>query len=240
MERGKKILAILTGLALMFVSMYFSNLGFGFGMDDKNLGTIGVVLAIAITVIELVFNGQLQYNKQNFTIYAIGLFAYLYGISTNVMGFWSAQHVVINSLSDIGTMRAIFGLLLGLFLEIAPEPLIVYGLIGISDTEGDMIGALLNTFGRTPTHSQSQQNYRPQQSTYQNIPQQQQNNKGQKNGRQQPPRPDQLRPSQIFNGQQRLTQRINEFENEERNMTKEDYVQRAREAQNFLNSNKRR
>jgi hypothetical protein len=58
-----------------------------------------------------------------------------------------AQAITFSGIGDV-SFSGWFGVALGLFLEIGPEPLIVFGLIGISDTEGDMIGAMLNTFGR--------------------------------------------------------------------------------------------
>jgi hypothetical protein len=87
---------------------------------------------------------------------------------------------------------------------------------------------------------QYNQNQQRQGNNNKNYNQSNNNGRNQMNN-QKLPRPDRLRPSQIFNSQQqRPTKRMNEFENEERNMTEEDYIRRAREAKDFLNKNKRR
>lgn len=144
-QKIKQILALGAGLGLMWVSAKFSVSGFGFQIP--NMDGIGLLMAIAIIVIELVFNGQLAYKKSNITIYVIGLAAYAYGIFSNISGIWVAQALNFTSFDQI-TFGGWFGVALGLFLEIAPEPMIVFGLIGISDTEGDMINAVMSVLGR--------------------------------------------------------------------------------------------
>lgn len=154
-QKMKKILALIVGLALMFVSVTFSISGFNFEVQSDPAGVTALAMAIGVIAIELVFNGQLSYNQVNITLYVLGILAYAYGVISNVIGFWAYQGIGITTISDILRVDAIFGLIAGIFLEIAPEPLIIYGLIGISNKEGDLIGALFNTFGRTKTsHSQ--------------------------------------------------------------------------------------
>jgi len=130
-----RVLSVVVAATLWLISITFSVDGFNFQVAD--MAWAGWFMGIAITAIELIWNKQGA--NSNMTILLIGVFAYLYGVITNVMGVLTAQNVV-----DIGAnpMGAVFAGIVGFFLEIAPEPLFVWGLVGVSDM-GDVISTLM-------------------------------------------------------------------------------------------------
>ncbi|HZQ11107.1 MAG TPA: hypothetical protein VFD70_31340 [Anaerolineae bacterium] len=117
------LLAIGVAIILWFISVQFSANGFNFVLP--RYAWVGYVLAISVTVIELVFNEEGM--NHSLTIVAIGLLSYLYGIVTNIVGIWSAQGSPDFASNPISL---VFPVVLGLFLEIAPEPLLLWGLVG--------------------------------------------------------------------------------------------------------------
>lgn len=117
------LLAAGVAVLLWFISVQFSVDGFNFAIP--RYAWIGYVLAIAVTVIELVFNEEGM--NHSLTIVAVGLLSYLYGIITNVIGIWVAQGSPDLSANPFGIL---FPAILGFFLEIAPEPLLMWGLLG--------------------------------------------------------------------------------------------------------------
>lgn len=129
------LMAVLVAVVLWFVSVQFSADGFKFVLPQYVW--VGYVLAISVTVIELVFNEEGM--NHSLTVVAVGLLSYVYGIVTNILGIWAAQgspDIAANPISIV------FPALLGLFLEIAPEPLLLWGLVGTGAR--DFLGALLN------------------------------------------------------------------------------------------------
>lgn len=146
-EKTKRILAGVVALVLWGLSIKFSVSGFGAGIDDKEIW-IGWLLGFSITVIQLVWNGIK--NRANLTLWVLGLSAYLYGIYTNVMGIMVWRGDTFQTLAE-NPLVIIFPLILGLFLEIAPEPLFVWAFTKKLD-EGDFLG---NLFGNQMPESNS-------------------------------------------------------------------------------------
>lgn len=130
------LLAIGVAIVLWFISVQFSADGFNFAIP--RYAWVGYVLAIAVTVIELVFNEEGMHHS--LTLVAVGLLSYGYGIVTNVMGIWAAQGSPDIAANPVGI---VFPVLLGLFLEIAPEPLLLWGLMGTGAR--DFLASLLNS-----------------------------------------------------------------------------------------------
>jgi hypothetical protein len=129
------LLAAGVAILLWFISVQFSVDGFKFILPKYQW--IGYLLAIAITVIELVFNEEGM--EHTLTITTIGLLSYLYGIVTNIIGIWVAQ----GSPDAAGNpFMFAFPVILGFFLEVAPEPLFMWGLLGTSarDVLGHLFG----------------------------------------------------------------------------------------------------
>lgn len=132
------LMAIGVAVVLWFVSVQFSADGFKFALP--RYAWIGYVLAIAVTVIELVFNEEGM--NHSLTIVAVGLLSYAYGIVTNILGIWAAQGSPDIAANPIGIL---FPALLGFFLEIAPEPLLLWGLMGTGAR--DFLSQLVNSKG---------------------------------------------------------------------------------------------
>lgn len=126
----KKIAAIVTAVALWWLSIRFSVAGFNIQVSD--LVWAGWVLGFAVTVIELVFTSE---NRgRNKTLVVLGLLAYSYGIWSNTMGIYAARG------GGEGLSPVLFtSLVLGLFLEIAPEPLFIWAILGGDTNEGDIV-----------------------------------------------------------------------------------------------------
>lgn len=85
---GRHKLAVVGALVCWGLSMYFSKEGFSVG--NTVMLWVGWVLAGIVTVVELVFNSPTQ--KLSLTLIVVGILCYVYGIWTNVTGFWELQH----------------------------------------------------------------------------------------------------------------------------------------------------
>jgi hypothetical protein len=138
-EQLVHLMAVVIAIALWFISVQFSVDGFKFVLP--NYAWVGYVLAISVTVLELVFNEEGM--NHSLTIVAIGLLSYIYGIVTNILGIWVAQ-----GSPELATNPAaiLFPALLGFFLEVAPEPLLLWGLMGTGAR--DFLGHLINNAKR--------------------------------------------------------------------------------------------
>lgn len=134
-EQLVHLLAIGVAIVLWFISVQFSADGFKFVLPQY--AWMGYVLAISVTIIELIFSEEGM--NHSLTVVAIGLLSYAYGVVTNILGIWAAQ-----GSPDIAAnpIAIVFPALLGFFLEIAPEPLLLWGLVGTGAR--DFLGHLLN------------------------------------------------------------------------------------------------
>ncbi len=133
------LLAAGVAILLWFISVQFSVDGFNFILPRYKW--MGYLLALSVTVIELVFNEEGM--KHSLTVVAIGLLSYLYGIMTNIIGIWVAQGSPDGSNNPIVLM---FPVILGFFLEVAPEPLFLWGLLGTGMR--DVLGHLFGNVGK--------------------------------------------------------------------------------------------
>lgn len=118
-----RICAFVAAISLWGVSVYFSQ--DGFGIKVPNLNFVGIILALSVTVIELVFNRD--GTRHNYTLLLAGMLAYSYGVWSNVIGIMAAQG---NGLEL--SQEMIFPIILALFLEIVPEPLMLWSLMGVN------------------------------------------------------------------------------------------------------------
>lgn len=118
-----RLSAVLIAVLMWFVSVQFSVDGFNFVLPRYRW--VGILLAIAVTVIELVFNEEGM--RHSLTIIAAGLLSYCYGVATNILGIWVAQGAPDPAASP---MILLFPAIVGFFLEVAPEPLLMWGLVG--------------------------------------------------------------------------------------------------------------
>jgi hypothetical protein len=100
---------------------------------------IGWTLGFCITVIEIVFNKPGV--RKNFTLWLVGALAYLYGMYTNIIGIWAAQGSPAG-----GIIIWIFPIVLGVAIEMIPEVLFVWAILGDVTQEGDFIGNVIKMF----------------------------------------------------------------------------------------------
>ena len=128
-----RVASVVMAFLLWYLSVFFSNKGFNFQVQDMQWAAW--ILAASVTIIELVWTKQ--GFKPSPTLFVFGLAAYAYGIGTNILGIMEAQG---NSASQ-NPISIVFPFVLGFFLEVIPEPLAIWGIIGVSD-EGDFIGTL--------------------------------------------------------------------------------------------------
>lgn len=130
----KRIASVIVAIALWYLSIRFSVAGFSIKVPD--LVWAGWVLGMAVTVIELIFTSE---NRgRNLTLTFLGVGAYVYGVWSNIIGINASRGV--EGLS----VGLIFGIVLGLILEIAPEPLFLWGILGGDTAEGDIVSTLGN------------------------------------------------------------------------------------------------
>ena len=131
----KRLLAFLAAMGLWGVSLYFSYKGFEF--ESTTILWFGIVLALVVTVVELVFNTQIQ--KLNPTLLVTGIICYAYGIYTNITGFYILQHGSLEGFfSGANWLIPIFG---GLISEVLPEALFAWSVGAFND--GDLVGNVL-------------------------------------------------------------------------------------------------
>ncbi len=134
--KTKIFLAKITGIAVLIVSMQFSQSGFGFKGQD--IAVSGWVLAIAVTVAQFVFNSRVR--NLNWTITVLGIMAYVYSIWTNIVGFYAFQGKVV-TVDMLLTFDAILPVFASAFMDIFPETIISYAFN--ASGEGDLIGNVM-------------------------------------------------------------------------------------------------
>lgn len=135
---GKHKLAMIAGIVVWGISIYFSQLGFA--TDNARAAWLGWILGCVVTVVELVFNSPT--NKLSMTLIFAGILCYGYGIWTNVTGFWDFNNpgVPFVALSQ-ASIKTWF---VGVLIEVLPEPLFMWGL-GV-DLGGDLIDNITGLF----------------------------------------------------------------------------------------------
>lgn len=145
----KRILAVLMAIFFWGLSIIFSQKGFGISLPTW--AWAGWVLAMGVTILELILNSGTRMNP---TIYIAGIIAYMYGIGTNVYGIVMAR----TGMDGIMVWDWVLAVIVGLLLEVVPEPVFLYG-IGID--VGDLITTLLSGVHGRSNHGRVQK-YRPE------------------------------------------------------------------------------
>lgn len=151
MIRILKRISIITGFAILVISIQFSYDGFDQSISGVNANyttmavIIGYVLAVVFSVIEFIFGTA--YRELNWTLRGIGVFAYIYSIYTNYLGI---KHLL--GADDFMAWS------LAIVMDVYPEPAIAWAL-GESVT-GDMLGnigkMLFGEKSKQPTQPQKQ------------------------------------------------------------------------------------
>lgn len=129
-RRYTNAIRVLTMVAMgvvMYISAQFSKDGFSFNLP--NYEWIGWTLAVISIVVQLAWN---RMEGKDLTIYVIGFSVYAYSIYTNVIGVHAAQS---------GNSGWAFPIILGVILDILPEPLFVWALT-YGSISSDPIGKL--------------------------------------------------------------------------------------------------
>jgi len=129
-----RIATIFVAFGMWVLSIKFSVDGFNFNLSTDWSSFAGTFLGLSVTVVQLVWNRE---ANSNWTIMIAGMLAYAYGIYTNIEGILAAQGIQFTF-----TTTMVFPILLGLFIEVMPEALLVYGLTGMADL-GDFFGNII-------------------------------------------------------------------------------------------------
>lgn len=129
------------------LSIYFSANGFGFQVPG--FFPVGIFLGGLVTILEIVLNKGVK----SMTLRLGGLLAYAFGWWTNFIGLSVAMGNP-NFMSD--PKRMVIPVILGLFLELIPEPLALWSL-GIQGH--DVIARLMEMTQRNQRGSYSQPQY---------------------------------------------------------------------------------
>lgn len=155
----KRLIAFISAIGLWAVSMYFSYKGFEF--ESTEVLWFGVVMALVVTTVELVFNTKI--TKLNPTLLLTGILCYMYGVYTNVTGFYVLQH---------GTLEGFFTQtqwlipsFAGLVSEILPEALFAWGIGAYND--GDLVGNIGEMFATNTGNSNNKHQQNNQKRSYQ-------------------------------------------------------------------------
>jgi len=148
-----RMFSVGAAIVLWGFSVNFSADGFNF--NTENMKFAGILLAICITIVELVWTKAAEGNSTNMVIFLCGLIAYSYGVVTNVVGLGAARGV-----TNFMENPVAYGvpLVAGLILEILPEPLLVWGLLG-EFWGGDFLSGM---FGSPGSHGKQHQPSYPQ------------------------------------------------------------------------------
>lgn len=142
----KRVLAVVAAIGLWGVSMYFSYKGFEF--ESTQILWFGIVMALVVTVVELVFNTKIR--QLNPTLLTAGVICYIYGIYTNITGFYFLQHGIIEGFfSGTNWLIPTFA---GIISEVLPEALFAWG-VGAGGA-GDFIGNLGEMLEKKPSSNQ--------------------------------------------------------------------------------------
>lgn len=140
-----RLAAVAAAIVMWAYSVNFSADGFNFKAEDQK--TAGVLLAVCITVIELVWNREALKKDAPLTIVVFGAIAYAYGIVTNVVGL-SIYRGHVSFFED--PFAWLIPMVAGLMIEVLPEFFLVWGLLGHS-LKGDFLGNLISGDGKVKT-----------------------------------------------------------------------------------------
>ena len=142
MNNSLRKIAVMIGLFLLVVSMFWSQDGFNFDLAGDSGGTslaivVGWGMAVSVTVVQFVFSTN--YRELNPSLVLFGVIAYVYSIYTNYQGI---LHFQGESANQFGAA------ILGFVMDGVPEPLIAWGLR--ESLSGDWIGNLVRALSSSP------------------------------------------------------------------------------------------
>lgn len=136
---GKRWMAGIAAVIMLIISAVFNVRGIRF--TDPKMVWISISMAVVIIIVELVFNSRT--TNYNWSWAAMGIFAYAYGLTTNFNGILDAFGATFTSLTlDYKILLCAFTA----FIEFCPEPLLLWALLGMADSESDVIKNLIMLF----------------------------------------------------------------------------------------------
>lgn len=139
----KRRAAFVIGILLMFVSAFFNIKGIHFVNESYNI--VSWIMAVSIIVIQLVWNSENV--RENMTLLFVGLFAYAYGMGTNITGILEAMGVTLE-VFKANPLTAIIPVIFGIAIEVAPEPILIWAVLGKTNGEGDFIKNIVHVFNK--------------------------------------------------------------------------------------------
>lgn len=149
---------VLLAVALWYISMRFSVDGFEIATEED--AWIGWTLGALVTYLQVLFNR----GSKNETMYWAGIIAYIYGLSTNLMGIMSvrAESFSMSMFSDNffgAVLQLIVVFAIAAAVEILPEHLFINALRP-DGQDGDFITSLKKGLDgiRTPSRGGSRGN----------------------------------------------------------------------------------
>lgn len=170
---GGVVLAVL----LWLISMRFS-IG-GFQIVSQEDWWVGLVLGATVTYLQILFNR----GAKNETIWWFGVLAYVYGVSTNLIGImalrdnnFTMQWLSENPIEFILQLSIVIAI--AATVEILPEHLLINGMRD-DGADGDFFGALRDGIPRRGSAASRQNNQRKDSGSQNRGQQQQQRNRGQ-------------------------------------------------------------
>ena len=129
-------ISIVFALGLWSLSIYFSAQGFGFQGGEMWI-VAGYFLGAFVTLLEVILNRSGKQLPRTFI--GLCILAYVYGISTNILGIFVGRGAT-QSIENFAISTT-----LGIVLEVAPEPLMMFGL---SIRSNDIFDTLQSIFNR--------------------------------------------------------------------------------------------
>lgn len=142
MDSFKHQLAKISAILAWIVSVYFSYEGFKF--QNESVLWVGYLLAFLVTCGEFIFNTEIK--SLSLTLVLIGLVCYVYGVYSNVVGFWSIQYP--DQLFVWNSSQSVMSWFVGAILEIYPEAAFAWGMRAKT---GDLVGNVVKLAGGAVT-----------------------------------------------------------------------------------------
>ena len=156
-SRGIGFIAAVGGI---IISIEFSAQGLAFETRGK-YAVLGYFLAFFVTALQIALNRKSTHASYALVLSGIG--AYLYSISTNIMGMIALRgYDNLRAAWTVEPELVIIAFAFGLAIDVAPEPLLFWSITGIADGQ-DIVGHLVKLLPtRKEKHDAEQQSQRGQ------------------------------------------------------------------------------
>lgn len=154
-EKRLKLISQVFAIGGWILSIYFSANGFGFTAGGLYV-VAGYFLGCLVTVFEVVLNNA--GTKLPKTLSWICILAYIFGIGTNCLGIWQGRG------GGTAPFDIALAIVLGIILEVYPEPLYLFA---IGARSPDLIDTISTLLGRS---RQGQQIVPPQYTSVRPMP----------------------------------------------------------------------